>query len=233
MTRRALSDRAHLRTRESCEGVVADRVSVRERRHDQVCDAQTFAHDKAEVIDRGWTLAAGHQMRPVRLTLIILAALALGAVLLVPLLFTAKLPTTFHCRDFMDRSPEAKLVYPGGHLLSYTSREGSRDLIQMSSPPGPAFFAFQAISNDDHGEFRWFDEQLQKLGWRPLDPKAQLQVAQTTGETTRGDAEAMFIQRFARGGVPAYVDAPPVPEGQALLRIAYFVIDNAPLPECR
>src|SRR5215210_2540772 len=115
-------------------------------------------------------------MRSVGITLAVLAAVGLGAVLIVSLIFIAKLPTTFHCRDYMDRWAEAHLVYPGARLISYTRREGSRDLIQMSSPPGPAFFAYEAIPSDDHGEFRWFDEQLQKLGWDPLNPEALFQV---------------------------------------------------------
>ena len=85
-------------------------------------------------------------VRSLRLTSIVLASFVLGVVLLVPLLFMASVPTTFACRAFMDASAEAKLVYPGGRLLSYESREGSRQLIEMSSPPGPAFFAYQATS---------------------------------------------------------------------------------------
>jgi hypothetical protein len=171
-------------------------------------------------------------LRSLRLTLIVLGGLVLGVVLLVPLVFMASVPTTFGCRAFMDASAEAKLVYPGGRLLSYDSREGSRQLIEMSSPPGPAFFSYQAIPSGDHGEFRWFDEQLQELGWRPLNPASQLQIAQSSGETTRGNGEAMHLLRYESGRIPPGTDIRP-PEGQAMLRIAYFVIDNAELPSCR
>jgi len=171
-------------------------------------------------------------MRSLRLTLIAVAGVVLGAVLLVPLIFTASVPTTFRCRAFMDASAEAKLVYPGGRLLSYQSREGSRQLIEMSSPPGPAFFAYQAIPGDDHGEFRWFDDKLQALGWKPLNPEARLQVAQSSGETTRGNAEAIFLQRFEGGRIPPGMDAQP-PDGYALLRYAYFITDSAAIPGCR
>lgn len=161
-----------------------------------------------------------------------LAGLVLVVMLVVPLLFTASVPTTFRCRAYMDASAEAKLVYPGGRRLAYESREGSRQLIEMSSPPGPAFFAYQAIPSGDHGEFRWFDEQLQKLGWRPLNPESQFQVAQTSGDTTRGNGEAISLMRFESGRIPPGIDAQP-PDGHALLRYAYFVIDNATVPECR
>jgi hypothetical protein len=171
-------------------------------------------------------------LRSPRLTLVVLAFVLFGAVLLVPLLFMASVPTTFRCRAFMDASAEAKLVYPGGHLLSYQSREGSRQLIEMSSPPGPTFFSYQALPSDDHGEFRWFDEQLQRLGWRPLDPESRFQVIQSSGETTRGSGEAILLMRFESGRIPPGVGPEP-PDGQALLRYAYFVTDNAAVPECR
>jgi hypothetical protein len=171
-------------------------------------------------------------MRSLRLTLIALASLLLGAVLIFPLLFGVSVPTTFGCRAFMDASAEATLVYPGGKLLSYQSREGSRQLIELSSPPGPSFTAYQAIPSDDHGEFRWFDERLQALGWKPLNPESRFQVIQSSGETTRGNAEAILIMRFESGRIPLGLDAQP-PAGQALLRYSYFVLDNATLPACR
>jgi hypothetical protein len=171
-------------------------------------------------------------LRSLRLALIVLASVVLGAVLLVPILFVAAVPTTFRCRTFMDASAEAKLVYPGGRLLSYESREGSRQLIEMSSPPGPAFFSFQAVPSGDHGEFLWFDDQLQRLGWRPLNPESRFQVVQSSGDTMRGGGEAISIMRFESGRIPPGVGPEP-PDGHALLRYSYFVIDNAAVPECR
>lgn len=171
-------------------------------------------------------------MRALRLTLIVLAGLVLGAVLLVPLLFRASVPTTFRCREYMDASAEAKLVYPGGRLLSYESREGTRQLIELSSPPGPGFDSYQAIPNEDQGVFRWFDQQLQALGWKPLNPESQFQVKQSSGETTRGNGEAIYLLRFDSGRIPANVGFRP-PDGYALLAFSYYVRDNSGLPGCR
>ena len=151
--------------------------------------------------------------------------------LLVPLAFVISLPSTFHCRTYIDGSAEAKLVYPGGQRLSYESHEGTRQLIEMSSPQGHGFSAHLAVPLTDQGAFRWFDEQLQALGWRPLNPEARLQVVQSTGETTRGNGEAIVLMRFGAGQGPP--DSPRPPDGQELLVYRYVIYDNTGIPACR
>jgi hypothetical protein len=158
--------------------------------------------------------------------------MALGvAVVLVPLAFVISLPSTFHCRTFINGSAEANLVYPGGQRLSYESHEGTRQLIEMSSPQGPGFSAHFAVRLTDQGAFRWFDEQLQALGWQPLDPESRLQVVQSTGETTRGNGEAILLMRFGAGQGPPGSARPP--DGHELLVYRYFIYDNTGIPECR
>ncbi len=171
-------------------------------------------------------------MRSIRDISVGLGCVLFVALLFVPIVFVVSVPTTFRCQPLIDASAEAKLVYPGGRRLSYQSREGARQLIEMSSPQAPGFTAYQAIPADDHGEFRWFDEQLQALGWRPLNPESRFQVVQSSGETTRGTAEGISLVRFESGRIPPGVSPQP-PDGQALLMYAYFITDSAAIPACR
>jgi hypothetical protein len=159
------------------------------------------------------------------------AGIVLVALALVPAAFVVSVPTTFACRAFIDASAEANLDYPGGRRLSYESREGTRQLIEMSSPQQPAFTAYLAVPADDQGVFRWFDDRLQALGWRPLNPDARVQVVQSSGETARGAAEAILLIRFEGGRVPLGVSAQP-PVGDDLLRYEYFITDPASIPAC-
>jgi hypothetical protein len=69
----------------------------------------------------------------------------------------------------IDASAEARLVYPSGQRLLYQSREGTRQLIEMSGRQVPGFTAYLAIPANNHRAFRWFDDQLQALGWQPFD----------------------------------------------------------------
>ena len=171
-------------------------------------------------------------MRKLVITLVALASALLIAVLLSPMLVFVSVPTTFRCRAFIDASPEAKLEYPGGRRLSYQSNEGTRQLIELSSPQLPGFTTYVAIPSDDHDAFRWFDDQLQALGWRPLNPEAQFQVVQSEGDTTRGGAEVIYLFRFEGDRIPPGITAKP-PDGQVLLRYTYFIQDPAAIPSCR
>jgi len=170
-------------------------------------------------------------MRKLVVTLVALASALLLAVLLSPLLVFVSVPTTFRCRAFIDASAEAKLEYPGARRLSYQSHEGSRQLIELSSPQLPGFTTYLAIPSDDHDAFRWFDEHLQALGWRPLNPEAQFQVVQSEGDTTRGSAEVIYLSRFEADRIPPGMGAQP-PDGQALLRYTYFIKEPSAIPAC-
>lgn len=170
-------------------------------------------------------------MRKVVITLVALASALLIAVLLSPMLVFVSVPTTFRCRAFIDASAEAKLEYPGGRRLSYQSNEGTRQLIELSSPQLPGFTEYLAIPRDDHDAFRWFDDHLQALGWRPLNPEARFQVVQSEGDTTKG-SEVIYLFRFEGDRIPPGIGAQP-PNGQALLRYSYFIQNPAAIPECR
>lgn len=172
-------------------------------------------------------------MRALSTRLIVLAGLAAVAVLLLPLAFVISLPTTFACRSFMNASAEAKLVYPGGQRLSYESHEGTRQLIEMSSPQTPGFNTYQAVPANDQEVFRWFDAELQALGWKPLNPESRFQVVQSSGETTRGGgAEGIALVRFEAGRIPPGITERP-PEGQDLLRYSYYIGETSSVPGCR
>jgi len=165
-------------------------------------------------------------------TLVALAGALLVAAMVYPLLFMVRVPTTSRCRAVIDASAEARLRYPGGRLISYESTEGVRQLIELSSPQQlPGFTEYVAISPDDHDAFRWFDDQLQGLGWRPLNPEARFQVIQSEGDTTRDGAEVIYIFRFEKDRIPPGINAQP-PDGQALLRISYLIQDPAAIPGC-
>ena len=171
-------------------------------------------------------------MRKLVITLVALASALLIAVLLFPMLVFVSVPTTFRCRAFIDALAEAKLDYPGGRRLSYQSNEGTRQLIELSSPRLPGFTTYLAIPSDDHDAFRWFDDHLQALGWRPLNPEARFQVVQSEGDTARGSAELIYLFRFEGDRIPPGIDAQP-PNGQALLRYTYLIQDPAAVPACR
>jgi hypothetical protein len=171
-------------------------------------------------------------MRKLVFTLVALSSALLVAVLLSPMLVFVSVPTTFRCRAFIDASAEAKLEYPGGRRLSYQSNEGMRQLIELSSPQLPGFTAYLAIRPDDHDAFRWFDDHLQALGWRPLNPEARFQIVQSEGDTTRGSAEMIYLFRFEGDRIPPGITAKP-PDGQVLLRYSYLIQDPAAIPACR
>jgi hypothetical protein len=160
------------------------------------------------------------------------AGILLVALVLVPAAFVVSVPTTFACRTFIDASAEAKLDYPGGRRLSYESREGARQLIELFSPQQPGFTAYLAVPAGDQGTFRWFDDRLQALGWGPLNPDSRVQVSQSSGETARGGAEMIALVRFDAGRIPPGISARP-PDDHDLLRYAYFITDSASIPACR
>lgn len=171
-------------------------------------------------------------MRRLVVTLVALVSALLVAGLLSPLLVFVSVPTTFGCRAFIDASAEAKLEYPGARRLSYQSNEGSRQLIELSSPQLPGFTEYLAIAPDDHDAFRWFDDHLQALGWRPLNPEARFQVVQSEGDTTRGSAEVIYLFRFEGDRIPPGISTQAL-EGHALLRYSYFIQDAEAIPACR
>ena len=165
------------------------------------------------------------------LVLLTLAGLAVAAVVIAPLLGLVPVPTTFGCRAFIDASAEAGLAYPDGRVLSYQSHEGVRQLIELSSPQPPGFTKYFAISGDDRGAFRWFDQRLRAMGWGPLNPDADLQVSQSSGDAARGGTEVISLVRFDPGRIPPGLATPP--EGQAILRFTYLILEPTRIPACR
>jgi len=170
-------------------------------------------------------------VRSLILALVILAGLAIAAVMFAPLLVLVPVPTTFVCRAFIDASAEANLTYPKGRVLSYHSHEGVQQLIEISSPQLPGFTKEFAISADDRDAFRWFDQRLRAMGWGPLDPVSERQVSQSSGDTARGGTEVISVVRFDGDQIPPGVSAPP--DGQAVLRFTYLILDPAAIPACR
>jgi hypothetical protein len=189
------------------------------------------ADDTAAGEPRRHVGGAKHAVRSLVLALVTLAGLAIAAVMFAPLLVLVPVPTTFGCRAFIDTSAEANLAYPKGRVLSYRSHEGVRQLIEMSSPQLPGFTKDFAISADDRDAFRWFDQRLRAMGWRPLNPEAELQVSQSSGDTARGGTEVISLVRFDADRIPPGPGVPP--EGQALLRYTYLIQDPAGIPACR
>jgi hypothetical protein len=173
-------------------------------------------------------------MRAAGVTLIAIASVALLAIVL----YTATVPTTFGCRAFIDASAEARLEYPNGRHLSYVSREGSRDLTGMSNPQVPGFTKYWEISSDDQEAFRWFDEQLQALGWKPLEVRASDQFRKV-GSTERGSVAADGLPRPAEVISLTHMEGSEVDirvggsSSQAVLRFIYLITTPAEFPACR
>lgn len=164
----------------------------------------------------------------------------LVAALLFFVVYMTRVPTTFGCRAFIDASAEARLQYPNGRVLSYASREGNRELIPMSNPQEPGFTKYWKIPLGDQESFRWFDEQLQAMGWKPLelgDPQYGQNASTTRGSAVvdgfdRG-AERISLSRFTGSRI---LEVGPFPEAisddQAVMGLIYFITLDA-VPACR
>jgi hypothetical protein len=178
-------------------------------------------------------------MRAAGVTLVAIASVLLVAVLLAIVLRSGMVPTTFGCRTFIDASAEARLEYPNGRLLSYASHEGARDLIGMSNPQSPGFTKYWEISPGDQEAFRWFDEQLQAQGWKPLTLHASPQFRQS-GSTERGSvvvdglprpAEVISLTQLEGSQVDIVEASGSSP--QAVVRYIYLITTPAAFPACR
>lgn len=178
-------------------------------------------------------------IRRAGVTFLAVASVLLGVVLLAILLYTARVPTTFGCRGYIDASAEARLQYPNARVVSYVSREGDRDLTGMSNPQLPGFTKYWEISPGDRDAFRWFDEQLQALGWKPLESHASPQFRQAAA-TERGSVVVDGVPRPAEALTLTHMEGSQVDivdvsgsSPQAVLRFIYFITTPAQFPACR
>ncbi|MBA2361027.1 MAG: hypothetical protein H0V79_08880 [Actinobacteria bacterium] len=173
--------------------------------------------------------------------LITIVSILVVVPLLLIVFFTAQVPTTFGCSEFVGRSAEARLEYPRGRLLSYAAREGSRDLTGMSNPQSPGLTKYWEIPGDDQEAFRWFDERLQALGWEPLKMYASSQFRQL-GSVERGSVivngqprsvEAISLTVLAGNQIR---EAGPLPvsvgDDRVVLRFIYLITTPDQFPGC-